>query len=111
MAGIYEVALGDKLKCVRCSHVYEYKGGSKDCPLCFGCQIQKYGEPCDHRNNKCIDSRPSKSFAGQRRRRYHCQNCGHRWTTYEIEANKVKQYRTAIYRLQSIKTLATISKW
>lgn len=44
---------------------------------------------CRSENTGCIDSREDKRKR-KRRRRYVCQNCGGRFSTYEIYADELK---------------------
>lgn len=42
---------------------------------------------CQHRKNRCIDSRPKQ---GYRIRRYKCSDCGYRHSTAEVVIDKIK---------------------
>ena len=37
---------------------------------------------CDHRRSRCVDTRKKH---GERVRRHKCIDCGHRWSTVELE--------------------------
>lgn len=51
---------------------------------------------CGSENIGCIDSRNGKK---NRRRRYSCQNCGGRFSTYEIYADELKASAAAMQRM------------
>lgn len=45
---------------------------------------------CESDNVKVVDSRMTNS--GKRKRRYLCNSCGERFTTYEYTLEELKQY-------------------
>lgn len=47
-------------------------------------------EKCGHDKSYVVDCRPS---ADGIRRRRECENCGHRWTTYEFDRNMFLRLR------------------
>jgi hypothetical protein len=53
---------------------------------------------CTHPNAKCMDSRRRAEF---RWRRYHCPDCGERWTTAEVRINAKGPGSNAIEILRS----------
>jgi transcriptional regulator NrdR family protein len=54
---------------------------------------------CGGQSLEVIESRQRKDW---RRRRHSCVQCGHRWTTYEISAERFEEYRAASHALRAI---------
>ncbi len=59
---------------------------------------------CGSEQTKCINTRPR---GGTRYRRYTCQNCGRRFTTWEINASVIDEIWNAEKALNKLLNVAT----
>lgn len=71
-------------------------------------------DQCGKTGGYVTDSRETGAMNGTIRRRRECQHCGHRWTTFELPADRIEHFRDIEARMvkinDAIATIAVLSE-